>query len=216
MPGKKSVVKEPSRNSARARGTAPSVSPLSSPDDLWKKKKAKAVPKPKDPKPTPASTTVSKLAPISGGTSSTSEVTPTPTVASEEPVDTPQLTTPTVPSLPGIFPNSPALSVPPSVASASRLSEPTTSQMSSYTRGKLTGTNSELDGSLSDIESMDVASPESSSQPQSSEGSSSHSRELALARQQKQPEVAPTDPQTQKSVDDTLDWLKNNVSTLIQ
>jgi len=34
-----------------------------------------------------------------------------------------------------------------------------------------------------------------------------------LARRQKQPEVA--DPKSQRSVDDTLDWLKHNVSQLI-
>jgi len=204
MPSKKSSTKEPkdpSRASLRARGTAPEVAPLSDPDDLWKKKKSKAI-------------SVPKLVTSPESTTATPEATQASTAASEEPVETPQSATPTVPSLPGTFPNSPVPPDPPIPPPSRQPSESTTSQMPSSSRVKPASHDSELDGSLSDVES-----PEPPSQSEFPEGpvdpcGSSHSKEeLALARRQKQPEVA--DAKSQRSVDETLDWLKHNVSHLI-
>ena len=70
-----------------------------------------------------------------------------------------------------------------------------------------------MDGSLSEFGSPDAASTESPLSFESHQGPSNSPEELALARRQKQPEVA--DPKSQRSVDDTLDWLKHNVSQLI-
>jgi len=91
--------------------------------------------------------------------------------------------------------------------------------MTASSQIQLIARNSELDGSLSEVGSPDVQSPEAEeelepfSQPESSRGSLYTSEELSLARRQKQPEVA--DPKVQRSVDETLDWLKHNVSHLI-
>ena len=205
MPSKKPSTKEPkepSRSSSRAKGAAPSVSPLSSPDDLWKKKKAKAKPESLKPKTVPSTTASSTPVPI---TQAPSAVEPIPTS-----------------SLPGTFPNSPApldpsTSKPPShdPPQVERPSEAPTSQTSHSDQDKFFGPNPELDGSLSDVGSPDVALSESPLSIESHQSPSNSPEELALARRQKQPEVSHARSRSQKSVDDTLDWLKDNVSHLI-